>query len=410
MANDTFVKQWITEGESDASEITKYLSNIAEKYHAFTSFLVVDRSGNFYTRKGFMRKVNPDEPRDIWFYRVRENPLKIELNIDPAEAEGDQLTIFINVPILDTNNQFVAAIGLGLNIDLLKTRLEDYRKKYGRTVFFIDHDGNILLHENEQLRGENIQNLPGFKNIAKDLLQVSEGKYRYTSNDNEVILQSRYIKEIDLTLVLSADVEDITQSASTLLFINLFICLFITIVILFLLIKTLRFYQSNLESLAWSDDLTGINNRQAFKVHYEKREKRKSATPAHLLLIDVDNFKLINDKQGHLAGDRVLKQLALEMLAHLGKKGVLARWGGEEFMMLLNEENPTKATAFAQRLCQSIAGSKMLTQYAGGAVTLSVGVKNIDWQAGLYSNIDGVDQFLYQAKTAGKNQVASAPV
>lgn len=407
MANDTFVKQWIADGEADVSEITKYLSNIAEKYHAFTSFLVVESSKNFYTPKGFMRTVGSDEPRDVWFYRVRQNPQKIELNIDPSEAEGDQLTIFINVPILNEANQFIGAIGLGLNIDLLKTRLEQYRKKYGRTVFLIDHLGNILLHENEQLRGENIHNLVGLNTIAKDLLNVAEGNYQYTASSQEVILQSRYIEDINLTLVLSANVDDITQSASKLLLINLSICLFITIIILFLLIKTLRFYQSKLENLAWTDDLTSINNRQAFKEYYEKLEHSKAPTPAYLLLIDVDDFKLINDQQGHMAGDSVLQQLALEMLAQLGDKDVLARWGGEEFMVLLNEANPEKAKQFAAALCQCVAASDALAKFAGSPVTLSIGVNSVDWQAGLYSNIDAVDKFLYEAKKAGKNCVYS---
>ena len=131
MANDSFVRDWIKTGEKDQSAIKEYLTNIVKKYNAFTAFLVVEESRNFYVPQGFVRKVSEQEHRDKWYFRVRSHDKEVEVNIDPAEAHNDQLTIFINVRMLDNDSQFIAAIGLGLNMDLFKTRLNHYEEKYG---------------------------------------------------------------------------------------------------------------------------------------------------------------------------------------------------------------------------------------------------------------------------------------
>ena len=74
MAADTFLRDWVIHGETDTTEITRYLKEIQDKYHTFTSFFVSERTRIYYHANGILKKVSPDEPRDAWYFRVRKMP------------------------------------------------------------------------------------------------------------------------------------------------------------------------------------------------------------------------------------------------------------------------------------------------------------------------------------------------
>jgi len=100
MAHDTFVRDWILRGEQNPNEIVRYLQEVRLRHGAFSSFLVSEKTGNYYTGEGVLKKVSPDEPRDEWYYRVRAMHKDYEINVDPDLANADALTIFINYRIL----------------------------------------------------------------------------------------------------------------------------------------------------------------------------------------------------------------------------------------------------------------------------------------------------------------------
>ncbi len=167
------------------------------------------------------------------------------------------------------------------------------------------------------------------------------------------------------------------------------------------------------EWLSVTDPLTGAFNRRHFFVVGERRVAQSRQAREHIcvLLLDVDDFKSINDQHGHAAGDRVLIEVAQACKASLRDADLLARYGGEEFVALLPATDLPEALQVAERVRTSVADARVTTD-RGALVrpTISVGVALLS--AGPAS-FDGLlaeaDAAMYSAKRSGKNRVGANP-
>ncbi len=112
MASDTFLRDWILSGETDETRISRYLKEVKEKYGTITSFLVSDRTHRYYYADGLLKTVSEQEPRDVWYYRVRDMKSEYETNVDIDLANRDAMTIFINHRVLDYSGNFIGASAL----------------------------------------------------------------------------------------------------------------------------------------------------------------------------------------------------------------------------------------------------------------------------------------------------------
>lgn len=161
------------------------------------------------------------------------------------------------------------------------------------------------------------------------------------------------------------------------------------------------------ERMAQSDPLTGLHNRRGFNEQAAPiwstalRNKR----PLSLIMLDLDHFKDINDRFGHDAGDLALMETArlLERTCRAGD--VLARWGGEEFLLLLPETDLTEARALAERLRQHVQELGLTGRESAIHLSASFGVIEHSTQQQLEQLINHADRLLYRAKHAGRNQV-----
>jgi diguanylate cyclase (GGDEF)-like protein len=152
--------------------------------------------------------------------------------------------------------------------------------------------------------------------------------------------------------------------------------------------------------MATTDALTGAYNRH----HLRERLDELCARPdrsIHLLMVDADHFKSINDTMGHLIGDRVLIEVARRLQAALRPTDMLARYGGEEFCVVLPDIDDIVALAIAERLRKAIAATEM----EGRKVTVSVGLSRRTPDDTIAALLGRADQALYRAKEGGRNQV-----
>lgn len=161
-----------------------------------------------------------------------------------------------------------------------------------------------------------------------------------------------------------------------------------------------------LQALAERDTLTGLLNRRGFVVQagtMREQSLRFDQTFA-LVLLDVDNFKQVNDRWGHGAGDQLLLQVARLLTQCTRKTDLLARWGGEEFIVLLPHTDLEQARIAAEEM-RSVIGNGTVDH---GPVTISVGVALHVRADTLESTINRADSAMYRAKEAGKNRVVCA--
>ncbi|WP_153914450.1 sensor domain-containing diguanylate cyclase [Shewanella sp. TC10] len=166
------------------------------------------------------------------------------------------------------------------------------------------------------------------------------------------------------------------------------------------------------EKMANMDPLTRLNNRRAFYQLVEPLfTEEKIQKSASILMIDIDRFKGINDTYGHNFGDTVLVKVAALIRDTLRKDDVLARWGGEEFIIFLPHTQDQEANTLAARLCESIAKLPFSQMQHKVNVTASIGiVTSCSAINQLSMLIDVADKHLYQAKRSGRNQICDGRV
>ena len=161
------------------------------------------------------------------------------------------------------------------------------------------------------------------------------------------------------------------------------------------------------------DTLTGVSNRSAFNVALDELIIRsfEDKTRFSLLLLDIDHFKNVNDTYGHLVGDKILRFVAGTIRRCVKGKDIVARFGGEEFAVLLPGTEMAGAYVAAEHIRKAVANSVLRdtqTQKSYGNITLSVGVSQMGRNDQASSLIERADQALYLAKANGRNRVECA--
>ena len=172
--------------------------------------------------------------------------------------------------------------------------------------------------------------------------------------------------------------------------------------------KTILFEQT--KELSITDELTDIYNRRYFNQRFEREviRAKRYKRPLTLVLIDIDYFKNYNDLNGHLLGDKVLEKVARLLEVNIRKADILARFGGEEFVVLLPEINKDRAFNVAEKLRQAIDNNRFPEEYKqpNHKLTISVGLATL--LEDTYTSeelIHFADKALYKAKALGRNQV-----
>lgn len=174
------------------------------------------------------------------------------------------------------------------------------------------------------------------------------------------------------------------------------------------LFETIQAANERLEQLAITDGLTGLYNQRHFREKYSEEYARSARyqVPLACVIFDIDFFKNINDRHGHLMGDQVLRGIAQRALGCTRKIDFAARYGGEEFVLLMPQTDMEGAMTQAERLRETVAN----LPFDGIQVTVSVGVAVYNRRTMLRPDdlLKAADEALYKAKANGRNQVVAA--
>ncbi len=180
--------------------------------------------------------------------------------------------------------------------------------------------------------------------------------------------------------------------------------------------RELRERTRYLEDLSVTDDLTGLFNRRYFRLRVVEEEARaqRQGHDMALMVIDVDHFKAVNDSHSHAIGDKVLREVAAQLQHAFRETDVVARWGGEEFAVLLTGFNGYGASVIAERARESIENHDWASYGEGLALTVSIGIASLNevvplaprGAAGGHNEalFDLADARLYKAKSLGRNR------
>ena len=327
------------------------------------------------------------------------------LDVDTDQAAGDDLTLFVNCAAKDGDN-VLGVTGVGVKMNKIQDTIKAYQEEYGVEIFLMSPDGTIQIHADENLiEKKNAFDDEALYNVRYSILNTKDSLklFEPSSKGDSHYIVSYYVEELDWYLIVHKNAEIL----NTLLFTQrvkqtvIFFIMFL-IAVLVVIYITGHYHKKNIK-LVKTDYLTEINNRSAFDDSLSDCIARANSFGESLTLavIDIDNFKIINDIHGHIQGDRILKYVAEHLKSFIRSNDIIARWGGDEFAIIFNcDSEVTKK--ILQRVVKNRGKDNLLAQYG---VTFSIGISQYKKNENAKALLDRADKALYQAKENGKNQV-----
>ena len=171
-----------------------------------------------------------------------------------------------------------------------------------------------------------------------------------------------------------------------------------------------QWWRETLEQLAITDGLTKIHNHRFFQDQLASaiRAAENAGAPLALILLDIDDFKLLNDRHGHTAGDRVLEDLALLLMGNARPRDLVARYGGEEFVVLAPGLSLAEGVALAEQIRLAVCSHEFRAGAAEASLRVTVSIGVADYQGDRARFFADADRALYSAKHSGKDCVVAA--
>jgi len=411
MAQDTFLKDWLVHEEENEEKIRAYLESIKNKYEMTTVFLASQDTQNYYLARGLVEKMDKENPTNSWYYAFRDRAAPHAINIDYNKNIDNSMFMFINHKIFDEKYHMLGATGVGLKISYIDDMLKKFREEYMFNVFFVDKNAEVVLFERGVNKLKNLSENSKLYVHKGSLLSKKNNTLKYDDEQgNSYLVHSKYIPELDLYLLVEAKVSDFTSEVLRTFYMNLVLSLFVTLLIIFIIVKMIHTNSLKLENLANSDELTKLPNRRVFdeKMKHLLLLNERKIMNVSVLFFDLDNFKEINDNFGHNTGDKVLVRVAQIIKASVRESDLYARWGGEEFIIAFVNSSLSESEIIAQKLRVSLENDSALRVLINASVTASFGVTQMKEHDKLESVLKRVDTALYEAKDSGKNRVVLA--
>lgn len=408
MAQNTFLRNWASQGEDDVSAIKDYLSVVQNENQTFSSFFISEQTKRYYHPSGKERYVSEENPDEQWYRNARDMTEDYAIVVDKDEMRGGQLAIFVNHRVLDRSGTFIGVTGVGIEFDTAQQLLEKTAERYNRTLYFVDSTGLVTLSGRNYEGPKSIRTSGGLSARANAILAADSHSFSYDLDDETIFVNSRLIEDVGWWLVVEQKTKPVYAPIYKTLLSNIAAALFLTAIVLFLAHLTIRRYQGKLETLATHDALTGILNRHAFDVILEQKivgAKRKQDEVFTIALLDIDHFKMVNDTYGHLVGDAVLKDVATVAMNKVRESDVFCRWGGEEFMLLLHDCDMVTAQKLVEGIRQAIASHVFEHRGKTLHITLSAGLSESTPSTDGDTLIKSADVMLYRAKNEGRNRI-----
>lgn len=431
--------------------ITEYLALVQSKFHEYKRLLVLDSAGKIVAQSP--RIENGFALPDDWWEQLERNKMVI------GETGGSHLstepTLIMAVPILSNKQTLIGLLATELRIKGLESIFKSFPLSESARLSLIKNDGSVLICTAEEhksgmsthLEANSLDKLFGnpmelttYTNthgakvigVLAPLSHLSWGivmEKGYAQAFAEIIALKNLIFTVIATLLTVFGIAAFLVSQSILSPLKRLITgasqvasgdlsvelptnnrdeLGFAISVFNDMVVRLRKNHEELERVSTVDSLTGLFNRkhlmETFALHMERYHRNQ--TPFSILMADLDHFKQVNDNYGHLAGDAVLVGVGKIFSATLRSIDTAGRYGGEEFLIILDDTREHEAQQTAERIRKAVEESEVAVEGKTIKVSISIGVatisNNIDTEAGLISE---ADKALYEAKKAGRNRV-----
>lgn len=410
MANDKFVEDWLEQEKQNPDspqlqlKIKNYLNGLKEKYGYNSVFLVSDYTKDYYHYKGINKVLSESNQHDQWYYDFLSSKQTYALDVDTDEVNNNKLSIFINCRIEDEQGNLLGVTGVGLEIDKVQELLAEYKKDFKLDAILFDKNGVIQVHSDTNLIEK--KNLFADAFLAKNKDKIINNKdsisvIEYKNNGSGGYAISKYIEDMDWYLLVEKDTSILKKSFQAIVLKDLLIFILVMAMVLVIISKLIKKYDMNLRRIATTDALTGLPNRRSFDTSLVRMlQKLDDGKQVMVFVLDIDNFKGINDAFGHLSGDKLICQVGKIVHTCIKERGEVFRWGGDEFTGYIYgnweeiEENINK-------VFDMIRNSTETSKFNA---TISMGTTLLKKDDTIEALLKRADKALYQSKEEGKNR------
>lgn len=357
----------------------------------------------------FLREPEPKQPALGAVYEALKNAKSCEVELRNFTKEGKLFHNLLNItPMFDTNNKLKYFIGVQHDISHQKQNEEKLAKQALYIQSILDAQENIVyVTENSSII---YANQPFFDFFAvaslEDFLQHDScicGRFLQTdlTFTPSSIEGKMWIHEI-LALEKSKRIVAMKSPSNEKRFFSLAVKELVSDRYIITLndISQSLLRELFLKNKAYHDPLTGALNRQYFYDYYD--ENRQNITSLGIIMVDLDYFKKINDTYGHGIGDDVLKQVAESIQNSIRNDDTLIRWGGEEFILLINTAKQSQLISISEHIRRSV--SEIVFESIP-SITASLGATLLLEGESFKTVIERADQALYSAKANGRNRI-----
>lgn len=391
---------FLNQEQPNEATLVKTLKEYEETFD-LVFFAASEKARKQYFSNG--RQIDLIEGEVSWYFQAIEDERDFLADL----GDVDDVHLFFDFKVYNDAEEFLGIVGVGKSMQRFLAEFENYKNKHGYDFMFVDEKNRILLSSRENLltaEGDltQLKSLSWYNQISKrnagtlnSILIEEEGKSFLLS---EVQLQSLNWRVI-LLLPLESKQNQLTQ-----IFLNNLLTIILVIVFFTLLVLGLsRYLGEKISKHVDIDHLSQLPNRRFVESRFTKL--REQNAKLSLIVVDIDHFKSINDNYGHNVGDVVIQEISKILQADIRTNDIAARWGGEEFVLVLPGASFKIAVDIAERLRVILAKTDLHIEDETLHITASFGVTYSEGNHDLIDLVEIADDLLYQAKREGRNCV-----
>lgn len=407
MANDQLLLDLIDQQPLNADKLESHLKHV-EKTLGLQTFIALEKP---------LLQINSDGRRFAidqeveWYHQVKDK-------------EGEQFAmigksgdphLYVDLRLRNRKGEFLGFIGVGIRLVDFIELFEQYRQHFGYDFVFVNENAQIMLSSDQKLMSRVD---PTTENVATDVSQLTwfNAYKSYVANNNavigsaviniedeDVLISNLRLHEYSWDLYVLSPLTTHQTEIRFLLIRNVAILCLVLLVIFGLISLIIRYFDKALVKSTETDHLTGLPNRHYAEWSFNKM--RQNFNSVAVILSDIDRFKKINDENGHNVGDEVIKMVSQKLNTGMRDHDVVARWGGEEFIIILPGAGLTKAKLIAERIRLAICNEPVELDDRTLSVSASLGVAELTPGQSLKDLVEDADKALYVAKENGRNRV-----
>lgn len=338
-----------------------------------------------------------------WYFRFKNRPVDTIADV----GRWDDTQFYIDLKVYSDTGEFLGFFGTAKRLSSFVELFNQYKVQYGYDFIFLDSTNRIMLSSDQQLRPTDssfhyLDDLGWYKAWQQSPLNTSLNNELLNINQQEHLVTEIQLPAFGWRMMIINPLQKRKAASNQEFLISVALALGALVVAFGIFYQGLRYYAKRVNERISRDSLTGLPNRDSLYTAFEALDDAKNLA---VILVDLDHFKRINDSFGHNMGDEVLKVVSKKLSAKVSKPNLFARWGGEEFLVLLPNTGISDAHELATSMQASLISESLKVQGKAFTITASFGVaatvncQSLEWV------VNVADKALYEAKNSGRNKV-----